>query len=551
MRFKPAGAMRIFSLKWLWEPYPEYARLTLPFTDLEYPGSKYLRGVDVEADTRDYAGVAQTVNMLLQVDGSTATVDTLVLDTTTFASSRTRKAFALTNPAVVQTARLVPSANVRIFNIRWIYDKYPELAEIRTEWDSAGTPGAKFLYGLELELDTKNLAKTLTVEYDLQSGAGGGTGSAIAVAQSIPSQLHNDRTTITYSLTTPVIAHHMRIVPAVTVPATNAMRIFSVKWIFEPWPEFAQLVPPFTDIGHPGPKYLRGLDIEADTNDLTGAAQSVNVQIQIDGSVTPIQTLVLSHAGRQRLPYAITAPRTASEVRLVPQGSLRLFDVNWIYDKYPEISTISTEWTNDGDIGAKFLQGFVLDCDTGAGAATIRVDIDDNVAGATVAIGATTERSERAFVFNPPLRTHNMRLFPLTGNVRIFGVRWDWQSDSELVSYYEAQETSFDLPGWKHVRELYVAYSSATAPLTLALYADGVAIAGIPTLPISSGYVRTRILIPATKFKALRATLTSTANFRLYSRDCSIYVKPWGSAGDYAIAQLFGTRHRDRGVAVI
>lgn len=300
-----------------------------------------------------------------------------------------------------------------------------------------------------------------------------------------------------------------------------------------------------------GARYIRGIWLEADT---AGIARTVLIEYTTDaGAVVTFTLPAVTHTVKSRIYYPISTPFYAMSLRIRPTDAAKwkLYGYDLEADPAPPRSTEYQQWTDDGEIGAKFLQGMVVSMDTAGALVTFNVYGDNNVLLLTTAAVSTTDRSEVAFAFNPAVRTHIMRIVPASASCRVWGVKWLWQHDAEVVSYYEAQETSFDLPGFKHVREVYVAYAAASSPLTLTLYADGTAIAGIPALPASAAYTRQRILIPANKFKALRAVLSSASTWRHYSRDCAIYVKPWGSSGDYAVTELFGTMHRDRGIAQI
>lgn len=296
--------------------------------------------------------------------------------------------------------------------------------------------------------------------------------------------------------------------------------------------------------------YVRGVYIEANT---AGATRSVNLEYTDDSGV--LQTIAIAgvtHPIKGKVYYPLNPPFYGYNVRLHPtDGSTwKLYAYDLDADPAPPFSTQTSKWDDDGEISNKFLQGGVIDVDTMDTIASFDVEGDDGNTLATIANVSTSQRSQIPFILDPAVRTHIMRIVPLTP-MRIFGVRWDYQHDAELVTYYEGQETSDDVGGYKHIREIYVAYSGASNPLTLTLTLDGSPLVGIPPLPPSASYVRYRILLPAKKYLARKPVLTSTSPFYLYSRDCAVMLKPWSSDGDYEELPLFGTVHRDRGVAVI
>jgi hypothetical protein len=93
-----------------------------------------------------------------------------------------------------------------------------------TDWDDAGTPGAKFVQGFLLEADTFGNSKTFSVQIgDDLTEHEPNESPAVFNGQSIQP----------FSLTPPIIAHNMRLV------ATDfeQWRTWRISWIFQPYPE--------------------------------------------------------------------------------------------------------------------------------------------------------------------------------------------------------------------------------------------------------------------------------------------------------------------------
>lgn len=308
------------------------------------------------------------------------------------------------------------------------------------------------------------------------------------------------------------------------------------------------------DFTESGLGYVRGLWVDADTG---GDLRTIDLDYidHLGGQQT--YTITVSHPVKSRIFYPISpTPFYCSTLRLHPNdaSSWKQYSYHLVHDPAPPFSTELTPFTDGGDQRNKFLQGARVKIDTHGSVAGLEVQGDNGAVLGTFTGLSSVLPTVVPLVLNPAMRTHLARIRPLN-SVHLFEVTWDWQSDAELVAYYEGQESSFDIPGFKHAREVYVAYSSASAPLTLALVADGVAIAGIPTLPASASYTRVRIVLPAKKWKAVKPYLTSTSPFMLYSRDSNILTKAWGDmgdgGGDYRSFELFGTMHRDRGIATV
>lgn len=308
------------------------------------------------------------------------------------------------------------------------------------------------------------------------------------------------------------------------------------------------------DFTENGLGYVRGLWVDADT---ANVSRTIDLNYIDHLGAQQTYTIHVVHPVKSRIFYPITpTPFYCSTLRLHPNdaSSWKQYSYHLVADPAPPFSTDLTSFTDGGDQRNKFLQGARVKIDTHGASVGLEVQGDKGVVLQTFTGLVAALPTVVPIVLNPAKRTHLARIRP-TGNVHLFEVTWDWQSDAELVSYYEGQESSFDIPGFKHAREVYVAYSSAPAPLTLVLIADGVAIAGIPALPVSSSYTRQRIVLPAKKWKAVKPYLTSISPFMLYSRDSNILAKGWGAVGggdgDYQSFELFGTQHRDRGIAVV
>lgn len=114
-----------------------------------------------------------------------------------------------------------------------------------------------------------------------------------------------------------------------------------------------------------------------------------------------------------------------------------------------------------------------------------------------------------------------------------------WRSEPASVKHWEARETSHGLPGWQHLRDMNIALrSSATVTLTLTF--DG-AVTQTYSLASTAG-LRQKVYVPlhANKFKLVRYSLDSAAEFRIYESDLEVRAKPWVTDLGYAIMKPFG-----------
>lgn len=114
-----------------------------------------------------------------------------------------------------------------------------------------------------------------------------------------------------------------------------------------------------------------------------------------------------------------------------------------------------------------------------------------------------------------------------------------WRSEPASVKHWEARETSHGLDGYQHLRDMNVAIRSSSA-VTLTLTFDA-AVTQTYTLA-STGGLRQKVYVPfhANKFKLVRYSLDSDAEFRLYESDLEVRAKPWVTDLGYSIMRPFG-----------
>jgi hypothetical protein len=117
-----------------------------------------------------------------------------------------------------------------------------------------------------------------------------------------------------------------------------------------------------------------------------------------------------------------------------------------------------------------------------------------------------------------------------------------WRLEPVAVIHWEARETSHGLPGYQHIRDMYLALrSSTTVTLTLTFdnsYTQTYAIA-------STTNKRQKVYLPLqqNKFKEVRYSLDSTdvtQPFRLYAVDTEVRAKPWLTSLGYGLYKPFG-----------
>lgn len=222
-------------------------------------------------------------------------------------------------------------------------------------------------------------------------------------------------------------------------------------------------------------------------------------------------------------------------------------------DRPEDTEQRATDWEDGGIEGAKFLQGFTLECDTQGVDKVIKVQ-GDQADLQTYTINHDGQQI-KPYVFDPTQIASLLRIISPDGvDWRYFGVRWIWEPVPELVTYYETQGTTHDLSGYQFLKDGYIALIS-TADVTLTINVDGTNF--VYTIPSTSGlYKKNYILFgingstgQTLKGKLYTYILESEAGFRLFQKDCEVRVHAWGS-GDYTVRQPFGETSRVYGARI-
>lgn len=218
-----------------------------------------------------------------------------------------------------------------------------------------------------------------------------------------------------------------------------------------------------------------------------------------------------------------------------------------------DIAMRATDWDNAGLEGAKFVQGFLLEADT-MGEDKVIVLQGDQMDLQTYTINHNG-RLIKPYVLDPAKIASLLRLIS-TDDVpwRYFANRPVWEPLPELVTRYETQGTTHDIPGYQFLKDGYISLIS-TATVTLVVNVDGVDYTYL--IPSTGGaHAKTYLIFGINevtgrtlKGKEYRYLLTSPAGFRLYQRDCEVRVHAW-SFGDYQIKQPFGEVSRIQGAKI-
>lgn len=226
-----------------------------------------------------------------------------------------------------------------------------------------------------------------------------------------------------------------------------------------------------------------------------------------------------------------------------PSGLVTFYQYQLSYLVKPDTSVgRATDWTDDGYVGAKFLQGFVIQANTFGATVNLTLQTDCSTNAQTFPINTGNCEQEVPFSLQTPVIAHMMRL---TSSAPIsmgppFNIKWVWEPAPELTQYWITQGTSFGIEDYFHHRDALVAIQSAVA-VTLTIIPDSSA--GISyTLP-STGSI---LLKPWTSLAPMKCriaqySVTSAApGFRLYQKDTVIRIKGWRDQGPWQVVRPFG-----------
>lgn len=216
----------------------------------------------------------------------------------------------------------------------------------------------------------------------------------------------------------------------------------------------------------------------------------------------------------------------------------------WQPSLVPQPETIQeryTDWHDGGTVGAKFIQGAIIEADTVSVLKQVQAQSGDDLSlHAFAEAFRFSGRAKQAFSFAVPFVAHTVRLAPQDQIAwRLWDVEWVFVPYPELTKEWHTEGVAHGLKGFQHIGEINVAHVSS-ADMTLTLTPD----VGAPqsvVIPNSAGLqAKTLVVVPAFKFKLVSYNFTSTQPFRLWVEDVEVKIKSWGDTGPYQIIKPFG-----------
>jgi hypothetical protein len=139
LRIRPTSDVnwRKFRVSYIYEKYPESARIYTPYSNEGTPGAKFVQGALITAMGTDPA-------CSVEYDGDQTHSETLSLSHPGTALST--RPYSFESPMVAHELRLAPSTAIRIADVKWIWEPAPEQAEYwETQETTHGMAGWQFL----------------------------------------------------------------------------------------------------------------------------------------------------------------------------------------------------------------------------------------------------------------------------------------------------------------------------------------------------------------------------------------------------------------------
>lgn len=416
----------------------------------------YVTGVVLWVDTRDLTGAPQTKTIQVWSD-QTNTGNTLTVN------SNGEQKLEFSWPVFKgKLGRLLPTDTNRCRVIKWEWQAQAEPLLI-SKWDTNWVPLGErtaigYVTGIVVVADILGGTKTLSFQSEFEGVVTNLT--AIGGSNAFTS---SQRITKSYGFT-PFRAEQLRMYSYDDVPG----RLYTWEWVIH-YVEPRYL--PNWDATYEwweGERLIKGVRINADT---LGVAKNVNVEL--DGVV--YTTLSCTHTGREAIHYDMPINPTTNEfprarvVRLYPTDANNafLYGFKWFADEEPgRLANWNAKWEDGGHLGAKYVQGFILDADTQGATKTVVIEYYPEAQGIAMATGGTfpvnhTGRGGKAYSFLEPFVAHKFRLRPTDTTQRwLYGVQWVFEPHPEKVRHWETQGYSHGLASYQHRRDAYIAYEA-------------------------------------------------------------------------------------------
>lgn len=226
------------------------------------------------------------------------------------------------------------------------------------------------------------------------------------------------------------------------------------------------------------------------------------------------------------------------------------WEPNWI--SLPEsIQDQPSDWDDCGSAGNKFVQGFLLECNSYNAPKTFGVQRSDDLSVfSPVEVPFTANgQTIRSFTFATPFVAHMIRRVS-TDNVPWqagpsggWRLAWVVQPYPEASTSWTTEGTSNNMVGYQSAYQLNLAYI-ASSPVTFTMTTDEGTFTAVFPATSEPSLLPAKILqkLPRNKWKTISYSLTSSVAFYVWRDLTELWVKSWGDPGPFQKIQPFGNQ---------
>lgn len=448
----------IFSVRWVWEKWPDATPLESNWMNMGTTKPKYIRGFSIPV-----SAASGNLSFTLAYDSGSVVLPAVVVNG---ATRKSPARFDVNPPVLGHQVKLVPSIACRCWydEIVWDAEEWPEAATFYGPFEKLGDSGAKYLRGLELPMETGGATVNMLLHYDVGVSRNINLGT-----ENFGGYTTDPLVKGVFALTpsAPIIAHQFQL-----RSLGNARFWYDeVKWDFEPWPEIDTGRSPWLDSGNLKSKYVRAFLVPIDTG-----GQAVIFDLYFDNRGPIAMGPFTTTAGvKTVVKFAFTVPVIIHEFQLVPRSPSRVWydEIKWDAEVWPELLTEASPWLDDGTPKNKYVRAFLIPIDTNGTSVTFDLMFDNR---APVVMGPfTTQAGVKTvfkFAFTVPVIIHEFQLIPRSP-CRIWHEEIKW--DSEVWPEYLQEATPWldnGTPSAKLVRAITMPVDTGGLPVTFDLILD-------------------------------------------------------------------------------
>lgn len=278
----------------------------------------------------------------------------------------------------------------------------------------------------------------------------------------------------------------------------------------------------YGDLGHWGPKDLKGLSMEVDTG---GVARDLVVEYtRENGTVGTIAKTITTN--QKDIIHISWDPVTCYEARIRPTDNdrWRFYEtVKWHYEPLTDMTPMAGDWYHFGR--AVWVQGVEIDGDTNNVAVSTNIQRDFSEVIRTIT-ATHNGRGTKAYSFDPPFIAYMVRTAPAAAFRRMKEI-WQWKPESPIGTVWHAQEMEIGDP-LGFIKQFEVEYAAGAA-VTLKYYVDGTLVYTNNTTLVTTGntetFVKRNVILPSKKGRLAYIRLECASGVRVRQNGTVAYGK--------------------------